>query len=312
MSGFDLRAIAHELRPSWALGQENLLPHYEQVVLRFQPERRGRLFTSSSSEAGAFHVLPETPRCRCPHRRSRCSCGNNWATRASSPRTARFYRLLRMSFTTKGGRSPSHYRMLRGGKRHPARRERHHHPALDPRNVPRQDAGGGAYLPPPARIPMPPRRGRTLPPPEVGPGPPASTWGGTGQPRRAFGQRRVRCRRPRRRHGSNRSGRCYGSCGLRGCWTRWNKNGRAPGPQGGRTGRSQRRKPRCFLMEHVEEATPVLLPDHAKRTSLPFPGMLEAIDAWWGDTTRTRSCAGSRAGQRGRSRARALHGRGTS
>ena len=37
-----------------------------------------------------------------------------------------------------------------------------------------------------------------------------------------------------------------------------------------------------YLMEHVEEATPVLLPDHEGRTTLPFPGMLEAIDAWWG------------------------------
>lgn len=38
----------------------------------------------------------------------------------------------------------------------------------------------------------------------------------------------------------------------------------------------------AYLMEHVEEATPVLLPDHEGRTTLAFPGMLHAIDAWWG------------------------------
>ena len=38
----------------------------------------------------------------------------------------------------------------------------------------------------------------------------------------------------------------------------------------------------AFLMEHVEEATPVLLPDRTGRNTMPFPGMLKAIDAWWG------------------------------
>ena len=37
-----------------------------------------------------------------------------------------------------------------------------------------------------------------------------------------------------------------------------------------------------FLQEHVEEATPLLLPDKIGRTALTYPSLLEAMDAWWG------------------------------
>jgi len=37
-----------------------------------------------------------------------------------------------------------------------------------------------------------------------------------------------------------------------------------------------------WLQDHVDEASPLLLPDHAERAHVAFPSLLEAVDAWWG------------------------------
>ena len=104
MSAFDLRAIAHELQAhlgAWV--KKSYMPHYEQVVLRFNPKDadafdlvivRGRRISTSSRD----RPMPMSPPPFAMLLRKQL--GN---ARLIAVEQLAFDRLLRMSFTTKGG-----------------------------------------------------------------------------------------------------------------------------------------------------------------------------------------------------------------
>ena len=104
MSAFDLRAIAHEMQAhlgAWV--KKSYMPHYEQVVLRFNPKDadafdlvivRGRRISTSTRD----RPMPMSPPPFAMLLRKQL--GN---ARLIAVEQLAFDRLLRMTFTTKGG-----------------------------------------------------------------------------------------------------------------------------------------------------------------------------------------------------------------
>ena len=278
MSAFDLRAIAHELGASWRVGQEIYMPT-EQVVLASTRRTRTPL-TSSSSRQAHFDVHARPPDADVATAVRDALAKQLGNARLIAVEQLAFDRLLRMTFTTKGGdRHPSSNASGTATSSCSTRTTPSSSP--DPRHLPRQDAQAWRSLPSttPALDPdaldeaglaaVLSASERNL----------ASTLGGQ----------------------VNLGGRLANAvCDAAGLDADMAANeadaGTVHGPARavGRVGARTRTRLKAdapdvhdgsldaFLMEHVEEATPVLLPDHAGRNTMPFPGMLEAIDAWWG------------------------------
>ena len=286
MSAFDLRAIAHELQAhlgAWV--KKSYMPHYEQVVLRFNPKDadafdlvivRGRRISTSTRD----RPMPMSPPPFAMLLRKQL--GN---ARLIAVEQVAFDRLLRLTFTTKGGDRHLIIECFGDGNVILLDDEETiiqplTHATYRDRTLKR----GEPYLPPPPALDpdaldverlaaILAASDRNL----------ASTLGG-----------QVNL-------GGRLANAVCDAAGLNADMAATEADastvhsalrGLLDGLEQGRAGHLVLKAGApdvpidggldTYLMEHVEEATPVLLPDHEGRTTLPFLGMLEAIDAWWG------------------------------
>jgi predicted ribosome quality control (RQC) complex YloA/Tae2 family protein len=288
MSAFDLRAVAAELRTFvGSFVKKSYMPHYEQVVLRMNPKDgdafdlvivRGRRISISRRD----RPMPQSPPPFAMLLRK--ELGN---ARLTAVEQVAFDRLLRLSFSTKGGDRHLMVECFGDGNvilldendviiqplTHASYRDRTLKrgeayqtppPAVDPHDLTVSDL---------ASILMASERNL------------ASTLGGQVN----LGGRLANavCAAagldadlaavdvaPEAVHGALRGlldALAASDSGV--LVMKEGASGEAPTSQGDLD---------LWLLDHVDEASPVLLPDHVERHHLAYPTLLEAVDAWWG------------------------------